>query len=345
MKRGCFTLVALALGVSIAVLAVEAALRIRSEHSVAAGWATVGNAAAPFSGELPENHWAVPDPRAGYRLNPDYKGHNSYSFRGPEPELEPPAGLVRLLFLGDSVTWPRDGFVARLRDRLDGQAEVLNAGVPGYTTHQEIEFYRSTLSELAPDLVVLVFCMNDLHLFLHRFDAEANMLFTEESRRVLARGDGPLSWLTDRSFLALRLRLALLRRQTTGGEWPWSWAPDFVPAWQQEPWDRFADQLQELQGIVGGHGGRLAVIMAPYAPQLIARVVDRDRDYVLSPQRRMREACERAGVPLLDLYPAFDATLDTRLFVDPVHFSDEGHDVAAEAAGPFLDRLLVPAGQ
>ena len=340
MKKGCFSLIALAMGTVLALLVVEAGLRVRSEQGIAAGWATVGNAAGAFSEDLPEDRWVSPDPEIGYRLNPDYKGHNSYSIRGPEPEAEAPAGRVRVLFLGDSVTWPTDGFVARISDRLGASAEVLNAGVPGYTTHQEVEFYRSTLAELSPDVVVLVFCMNDLHLFLHRFDGRANMLFTEESRRVLARGDGAWGWLTDRSFLALRVRLALLRFRTTGGEWPWSWAMDFVPAWQEEPWSRFGKQLRELKDVVGEGGGRLAVVMAPYAPQLNPRVVERDREYVLSPQERMREICARTDVPLLDLYPAFAGAADQRLFVDPVHFSQEGHDVAAAALAPFLDELI-----
>jgi hypothetical protein len=61
------------------------------------------------------------------------------------------------------------------------------------------------------------------------------------------------------------------------------------------------------------------------------------------PQRRIKEFGERAGVPVLDLLPAFRAAHGKDLFLrnksityDPVHLSETGHEVAAEAIAVFL---------
>ena len=61
----------------------------------------------------------------------------------------------------------RDG----LADRV-GAVEVVNAAIPGYTTHQERLLFESGLDDARPELVLLQYCLNDNHRFLHRFDAQ-----------------------------------------------------------------------------------------------------------------------------------------------------------------------------
>jgi hypothetical protein len=39
---------------------------------------------------------------------------------------------------------------------------VINAGMPGYTTYQELEFLKLYGLEMEPDLVVLGFVFNDV---------------------------------------------------------------------------------------------------------------------------------------------------------------------------------------
>ena len=41
--------------------------------------------------------------------------------------------------------------------------EVINAGIPGYTTYQELEFLKIYGLQMEPDLVVLGFVFNDLY--------------------------------------------------------------------------------------------------------------------------------------------------------------------------------------
>ena len=84
-----------------------------------------------------------------------------------------PPNSPQLLVLGDSMTFARAVrtekiFTRQLEERMEERfkvdVDVLNAGVPGYGTAQELLFMRELLQRhrVHPDLVVLVFFTNDI---------------------------------------------------------------------------------------------------------------------------------------------------------------------------------------
>ncbi len=112
-----------------------------------------------------------------YEPNPGYSGFqdgvpiriNALGFRGPE--LAPEKGdRRRIIILGDSITFAQSvalekTYPALLEQKLrsvDPRFEVLNFGVNGYDTIQEIRFLEKTGLPLKPDLVVLEYCLNDI---------------------------------------------------------------------------------------------------------------------------------------------------------------------------------------
>lgn len=121
------------------------------------------------------------DPVRGQRLAPGYDGWfagvpvhiNALGFRDPrEYALEKPPGTIRILVLGDSVTF---GHGARfettypylLEQRLrhawpDVAWQVWNLGVPGYATSQALAYLHEVGPRFAPDLVVVGVFVNDL---------------------------------------------------------------------------------------------------------------------------------------------------------------------------------------
>lgn len=118
-----------------------------------------------------------PDPILGYELTPRAQGFawgcnvriNSLGMRDREYSLKKPAGTKRILVLGDSITFgnflPLDAtYPKRLEAscRLAGRrVEVLNLGVGGYDTLQEVAFLERRGLVCEPDLVVVGYCMND----------------------------------------------------------------------------------------------------------------------------------------------------------------------------------------
>ena len=87
---------------------------------------------------------------------------NSHGLRDRDVPFEKPEGRKRVLILGDSFVFGV-GLNAgeRFSDVLDGMlgddVEVINGGVPGWGTDQEMLFYESSLRRLRPDVVVLAF--------------------------------------------------------------------------------------------------------------------------------------------------------------------------------------------
>lgn len=98
---------------------------------------------------------------------------NSHGLRDREFSLEKPAGVYRILMLGDSTTFgwgvAEENTVAKILERRLGQTcspgpcrfEVLNAGVGNYGTVQEYTHYLTYDRAFHPDLVVLEYFIND----------------------------------------------------------------------------------------------------------------------------------------------------------------------------------------
>ncbi len=240
--------------------------------------------------------------------------------------------------------------MARVRESLEEsrRIEVINAGVPGYTSYQEVRFYKKYLAPIDPDLVVWVYCLNDNHKFLHRFDEKANMLWTAEAEETLKARS---SWdrVVSRSHILSLLRGALAAQDEAAPRpshrFDWEGRVDFNIAWKDDSWLFHAEQLRELQRVLREGDARLAVIAVPFEPQLRNRARKRDFDYVVKPQRKLAELCEHYDVPYADLFPAFAAEYAARrrLFEDGVHLNKRGHRIASREILGFLSQHdLVP---
>jgi hypothetical protein len=94
---------------------------------------------------------------------------NSDGLRDREYPVVKPAGIRRILVLGDDVVY---GYGIASEDSLpktleamyqaNGQSvEVVNFGVSGYGTEQEVEFFKTKGIKYHPDIVVLAYVLND----------------------------------------------------------------------------------------------------------------------------------------------------------------------------------------
>jgi hypothetical protein len=95
---------------------------------------------------------------------------NSIGLRGPETRLDRPEERGRVLVFGDSYVFGvgveeerlLTTHLARLlAPHFPSGVEVLNLGVAGYSTDQQVLLWQELGSRLSPDLVILVVCDND----------------------------------------------------------------------------------------------------------------------------------------------------------------------------------------
>ena len=97
---------------------------------------------------------------------------NRHGHHDTDYPVEKPPGEFRALMIGDSITMGdqlpyRETFSAQLEDLLaegtgaSASIQVINAGVHGYATYQELHVLQESM-RFGPDFVAVGFCMNDL---------------------------------------------------------------------------------------------------------------------------------------------------------------------------------------
>jgi len=142
--------------------------------------------AAPEVALISRGRFQLSDnPQLGYELKPymefadagpnlafiDFTGKsNRHGFRDRDHSFSKPPGVFRIIVLGDSITQgygvsnPSDIFTSVVETELIHRGfnvELLNFGVSGYNTQQEIALLSETGIQYQPDAVVLAYCLND----------------------------------------------------------------------------------------------------------------------------------------------------------------------------------------
>ena len=124
------------------------------------------------------------NPILSYELKPNYRNDeadyrfsysriNAHGQRDVERMIDKPAGVRRILMLGDSIVEGHglrsiDETISRQLEMTysDGNTEVLNFGVSGYCTRAEVEQLEVKGLQFDPDAVVLIFVENDFDNFI-----------------------------------------------------------------------------------------------------------------------------------------------------------------------------------
>ena len=134
-----------------------------------------GTTGYPLARYDPDLGWSKPPGGEAIIQRSEYRVRlqiNAHGLRGPDRPYGKPPGVRRVLLLGDSITEGysveepytlRSVLEALLNSRREGRFEVINAGTAGYSTDQEYLFYTGEGVRYQPDVVVLLFCYNDLY--------------------------------------------------------------------------------------------------------------------------------------------------------------------------------------
>jgi lysophospholipase L1-like esterase len=275
--------------------------------------------------------------------------HNREGFRDRDHPLPKPAGFFRILCLGDSFTYgvgteDDQTYPALLEQLLNARGEghrkveVINAGLPGYSTIPERMMLAFMGPRYNPDLVLAGILANDVvetAVGIEKFQ------FTS---------DGYLVWRVD-DFLGpggnyLYLRSRLLQAMLKGyvkkrqkdefrARHPDGWDGVYEEGSSFEgTWEIVESEFLHMRGIAEGLGARLVIL---YIPQQ-----DFDDPKHEGMESRLKRFCDKESLPFISALPDIRrAVKETRLYYPKDgHARPEGYRVLAEAVG----RALVEQG-
>jgi lysophospholipase L1-like esterase len=360
------------IAVLITLLALEIALR--GYHAAKRPAAANVNQLAPTPLHI------VLDAPYLYGLNPKHPDISSQGTRDDEVLIPKPKGTFRVLVLGDSIAYgssiPKDKtFPNRLESLLRehvGSAEVINAGVSGYSAYNELQYYLARGKEFEPDIVVVAFCMNDvvnprLHwgdapgvripdeaIPNHDYDVNHVLPLMQKIQEQKTHTQPAKVSVLEHSELyrALAPRLSRLFAPNVDSD---AKVPTYITGedtisievlvdkstpeskWLRSIYDR-------LHAAVEAKGAKLVIALFPLAYQV-------DANYPFMPQEQIGEYCEQNSIPCLDLLPAFRQhrkedifLLNNSPFYDIWHLTEAGHDLSAREIERFLrENKLLPA--
>lgn len=282
------------------------------------------------------------DPR-GY-LDPEHVltyRINSRGMRGPEFAPEKPAGTYRILGIGDSFAFgtgvrEKDTFLRRLERSLNEGAagasryEVLNAGTPGYNTRDEMLSLEHRWLGLEPDLVLIVFYLNDAYsdrAFLNR-GQELGIYLNQPG------GVARYSYLADYVQHIVRARKARREVEEYYRRHYFARADRFLSGSEAATvdWGVSRAALARAVDLADRHGFELALAIFPEFYRL-------DGDYPFEEIHGLvMRTCGALGIPALDLLETFRGRAPRDLWVHPQdhHPNETAHGMAARSVERFL---------
>jgi lysophospholipase L1-like esterase len=307
-----------------------------------------------------------PHPYFNYVCSPEFsfpdgtRPHHPIGIRATEVSLaEKPAGVVRIVALGGSTTYGvyfRDGadvwtslVGAGLRVALPHEVEVINAGVPNYSTFEMLGMAAMWLPEFEPDLVLVHTGLNDA--FTVGFPDEGgpdNTAFrfswTHRAMPRLARS------AMRRSFFFRTLGMQWLSRNgyEVGDMAGAMQRPIPTPELYRENFKQatgryFRRNLRTLVALIRSAGAEPVFVEMPLNPA-VENTAGEYFDAVTAAVRRNNQIMSEVGgeldVPVVEL---FDRMRDPELFMDAAHMNQHGMllkgKLVAEAIVPLVDRV------
>lgn len=236
----------------------------------------------------------------------------------------------RITFLGDSFTAGHgikdvENRFANLLRREHPNWEIHALAQPGYDTQDEIDFLQSCLNHhYVLDVVVLVYCLNDVS------DLVPN--WAEARNHIYAEADRP-GWLKDNSYF---FNLLYHRYHAMRNPWMTHYF-EFVRDTASGPiWEAQRKRLDSLRRLVTANHGRLLVVTFPFLHAL-------GPGYPFQSVHNSLDAFWREqGIPHCELLSVFRELSPAKITVNrfDAHPNELAHALAADAISSFLEKQL-----
>jgi len=260
---------------------------------------------------------------------------NSLGLRNAEIDDPKKPGVYRILALGDSITFgidlpPEKTYVKVLeqilnRNRIDNgveKYEVINTGVRGYSTYNELGYLRKRGVNLDPDMIIIGFCTNDVEDPIFLFDERTLEVIGPPPPEAIPNPEriGIMSklFLTEKISRVFEVRQRLEKRR-------FELCLEALSDLSTPEWIWLREQIDGIVEITAYRGIRVVLVFFPLKYQI------GDDPALRKPQELMGKYCRYRGIEMVDLLPRYENDgVDYIIEGDQVHPSELGHLIAAE---------------
>ena len=275
------------------------------------------------------------NPYLRYELIPSAKSGNisvnTDGFRGPEYSITKSANTFRIIMLGDSETFSfmlaqSNALAAQLESLLNQKSglvwyEILNFGVEGYNTFQELELLKTKGLKYNPDLIILNYVLNDPEPGEYYFE---KTFFIRHSALV--------------RYFSYRIKKALIRRErkrlnikTEVDNYYYYHQPKyFVP---------LKEAMLEMADIARERGSKLVLVIFPCSSIMVK---DFKENYPYWPLHKLVKGIKSDNIIFIDLIEEFNRLNMTPQSVSINYAYDESHKDASalKISAQYIYRIL-----
>ena len=288
---------------------------------------------------------------------------NSRGFRCPEFDLRKAPGTLRVVCFGDSSTFGigarmEDTWPAQLQQLLtDGLArgnpaamdatgvrrvEVINAGVPGYTSHQGLQHMQQKLDDLDPDIVMASYANNDFWHWDDQTDAQhaARLNRDIDLRSVLMRSR--IVQIMDSAFSRVHDQSTTQAVATASPNQHWAEAATFNYFAPNDEWTRrvplksFRENVHQMADLCEQRHLPLILVKWPDQPQAAGKWSPR-----IAYQNVLEDIAAERSLQIADVVRLFQDnrgwSVGTYVPNDIVHVNRDGNSLAAIAAREAIE--------
>lgn len=256
--------------------------------------------------------------RVTYRLN-------MFGFRGPDLPASKGANVYRILFLGDSITFgegvrEEDTFPVQVQKFLAAkmpgkEVQVINGGVQGYGTKEEVESYYIKGIAYAPNAVVVGFYLNDAMDF-----GETIRQNDAKNRKMELSGPAKFSKIAE-----------WFQRRSRANEQQEELFASIRASFKSPRWEDCKGQLLRLRGEAEHWKFKLVIVIFPVLWEL-------DHYPLEDLHKALHAQFDELGIGWIDLLDTFQGRNAESLWVHPTdqHPNEIADRMAAEKIADYL---------
>lgn len=253
---------------------------------------------------------------------------NKDGFRDKEYSLE--KNNTRIIVLGDSVTMGQGVEIEQTFPKLIEQdlenTDVINLGVIGYSTFQEVAFFKEKGLKYKPDIVVLGYVLNDASAdaYINNQTSFTNCRFNLLNIPINCKLKNILS-----ESLLLRKVRELARSDDAHKDRYIAEHEDL------ERWNFLVSQIEELQELSKENNFTIVVVIIPV-------ITDYDNYLWRGIHEKLTNMFTEHNITSIDALDAFSKEDYTTLLVkehDPWHPNAKGHKIIAKELEPIIEDI------